>query len=309
VSKFEKVVIVSTGPSWRIDGLNQAARRTGIDIDIPSQRQWTTEEVEAFRGTDNNNSNSSSKSRIGPGQAQCWLGHLNVLHTMLAQGWATALVMEDDMDWDVSIKQQLEQLAPLIRTVFPSGGDDGNMNRPPRPNSPYGDGWDLLWLGHCGELVPSTGVRSLIDSTLPTSALYRETYGDYSYFPPQLRMVYKTHSPLCTYAYALTSHAAMTIYQRVRAANHRIITTDLREWCQSGILRCVSVNPELFHHHKKAGKPSSQVAQVEGWSELAAEEKVDFTANIRHSARCNSAVEGELVTCQDEFMGPVQEHH
>lgn len=298
--QFEKVVVVSTGQSWRIEGLAEAAKLSGIELEIPSQRQWTTDEVDRFRRYQA----SGGKDTIGPGQAQCWLGHLNVLHAALARKWATVLVMEDDVDWDIAIKEQLEKLAPLIRSVSEAAWplvDGGSLSS--RHASPYGDVWDVLWLGHCGDNVPATGVLSLIDETLPTTALYRETYGDYSYFPPQLRMIYATHSPLCTYSYAVTASAAMKIYQRARGGMDRIITTELREWCQRGVLRCVTVNPELFHHHKKAGQPSSQVAAVEGWAELAAPEKVDFTANIRYSARCNTASK-ELVSCQSEFRGP-----
>ncbi|KAM0809255.1 putative Glycosyltransferase family 25 protein [Seiridium cardinale] len=286
---FEKVLVVSTNPSWRIEGLRAAANRTGIHFEVPQQPKWSTSEVDLFRGV----GLEDRKSEIGPGQAQCWLGHLNVIHDMLVQNWSTALIMEDDNDWDIMIKQQLSMVAPMIRRLT---GSMGSVT-----DSPYGDTWDLLWLGHCGDDVPATGsIVSQIDQTLPDSALYRQVYGEYGYISPQLRMVHRTNIPTCTYAYALTSRAALKIYTLTHSGSDRIITVDLREWCARGVLRCVIVNPELFHHHKKAGELSSEIAVIEGWDEIAGPEKFDYTANIRYSARCNSN-SGELVTCQDEW--------
>lgn len=55
--------------------------------------------------------------------------------------------MEDDMDWDVRLKPQLERIAQGARALLSSASN---------PNSPYGDDWDLMWLGHCGEVFPET---------------------------------------------------------------------------------------------------------------------------------------------------------
>jgi hypothetical protein len=53
----------------------------------------------------------------------------------------TALIIEDDADWDVLLKSQLVELA--CGTRYLQGATE-----PTR--SPYGDDWDLLWVGHCG---------------------------------------------------------------------------------------------------------------------------------------------------------------
>ena len=206
--------------------------------------------------------------------------------------WATALILEDDVDWDVAIKEQITLLTPLIRQITNSSEADSRR-------SPYGDSWDLLWLGHCGETTPSSGVLSVMDYTLPESALYRQVYGQYIYRSPQLRTIQRPVWPICPFAYAVTAEAALKIYGLASGGMDRIITMDLRDWCRSGVLRCASVNPELFHHHKEAGQRSSEIAKVEGWEDQSAPETVSFTANIRYSARCNARSE-TLVSCQEE---------
>jgi hypothetical protein len=86
--------------------------------------------------------------------------------------------MEDDVDWDVRIREQLHDFALSSRALIqPLQGRPGKSKYadPTYPNpmegspkklpdmdfyrlpttinpsdSPYGDGWDVLWLGHCG---------------------------------------------------------------------------------------------------------------------------------------------------------------
>ena len=51
----------------------------------------------------------------------------------------TAMIIEDDVDWDVAIKERL----PLISDAV------GNFSRvDPSDPAPYGRSWDILWLGH-----------------------------------------------------------------------------------------------------------------------------------------------------------------
>ncbi len=101
------------------------------------------------------------------------------------------------------------------------------------------------------------------------------------------------------YAYAVTVEGALKMYQEMVGGARDIITVYLRAWCESGLLRCVTVFPELFHHHKKAGEIASEIAVQEGWDDLAAPVAHGYTANIRYSARCNSK-SLSAVQCQEE---------
>jgi hypothetical protein len=289
--------VVTTGTSWRLSGLHTAATFTGLNLTAPKQPDWTEEEVNVFRRKKKTPSASSARREevygIGPGQARCWLGHLNALRNVIANGWATALIMEDDADWDIKIKEQMKLVAPMIKEL---------TNATRSSNSPYGDSWDLLWLGHAGDPIDfkDGNYVATMDQTLPESTIYRHVYGGRSYFPPQLRVVHYSIAPLCTFAYAVTQAAALKMYALSRGGQDRIITMNMRKWCTQGTLRCVTVNPELFHHHKKAGEVASQIAIVEGWDGRAAPAELTYTANIRYSARCNSNSTA-LVTCQSEW--------
>ena len=287
-------MIVSTGPSWRIDGLVDAAQFTGLEVEIAQQPNWSSAVVDQFRGY----VDAQSPPSIGPGQARCWLGHLNALEYVVQNDWASALILEDDVDWDVAIKRQTALVSPHIHRVTNSTSRGTLL--------PYGNNWDLLWLGHCGDTIPRVGVVKLFDETLPDTSTYRENNGRLTRLTaqPKTRMVHLSHGPACTYAYAVTKSAARKIVHYAKDGMKNIITVDLRKWCQAGFLTCVTVNPELFHHHKKSGMMTSEVAAAEGWQELTQPPMLDYTANIRYSARCNSHSE-VVVSCQDEFKGPI----
>jgi hypothetical protein len=48
---------------------------------------------------------------------------MNILQKMVATGMGSALIMEDDTDWDIRIKPQLESFARASRLLLQPGGD------------------------------------------------------------------------------------------------------------------------------------------------------------------------------------------
>lgn len=103
---------------------------------------------------------------------------------IVEQNLTSALILENDVDWDIRLKQQLRSFAlgahlllqPLTGTTStfldptypaPRSPDDKPTNFDvadftaartvtPPTTSPYGDvhRWDVLWLGHCGTRFP-----------------------------------------------------------------------------------------------------------------------------------------------------------
>lgn len=99
---------------------------------------------------------------------------------------STALILEDDADWDVRIREQLQDFALSARALtqplsenpssyadntfpVPQGPDalpaadllfDNLPSTIPPKHSPYGDNWDVLWVGHCGMRMPSKSVAN-----------------------------------------------------------------------------------------------------------------------------------------------------
>jgi len=118
--------------------------------------------------------------------------------------------MEDDADWDVRIKSQLQVFAQASRaftqptgskpptTLAETYGSRGDGRSPPDvavdqlPSAkgsgpkitPYGDDWDVLWLGHCGtELPKGPAAADGVDDGQARHA------ADQSFRPPLLRVI------------------------------------------------------------------------------------------------------------------------
>ncbi|KAF7542521.1 hypothetical protein G7046_g10157 [Stylonectria norvegica] len=115
----------------------------------------------------------------GP-QAGSWRAHMNAIQEIVRRNLTSALILEDDTDWDIRLKHQLHDFAlsshallqPLVEPpnlyadpTYPEPSKDSPGVTPdipfhhlpftvPPSTSPYGDKWDLLWLGHRGMHFP-----------------------------------------------------------------------------------------------------------------------------------------------------------
>ncbi|KAB2574511.1 hypothetical protein BFW01_g4157 [Lasiodiplodia theobromae] len=134
---FDAILAVSPRETWRSAGLQAAARRTNLSITIPAQRPPTDAEVAAFVAR-------NPSHILNDGSAKAWLGHLQVMQA--ARNYSSALIMEDDADWDVRIHEQAALVAEAVRNL--------TVPRTETREWPWGEDWDVLWLGHCGERLP-----------------------------------------------------------------------------------------------------------------------------------------------------------
>ncbi|KAF2140321.1 glycosyltransferase family 25 protein [Aplosporella prunicola CBS 121167] len=278
---FGAVLAVSRAASPRRHHLLFAANLTGIDITIPDQPVWSDRQVAAFR---------AHNSTITRGSALAWMGHLNALqwYPFLRSGLETAIILEDDVDWDIHLRtRQVPLVSENLQALLAS-------------NSTYWsdlDRWEILYLGHCGDFFNSdkfdrTAHRIFADDTmLPHDRLHGATPEFLSSLGLQdgERVIHRSQWPLCTFGYAVT-----------RASAHRIVTDfaarepeggcqafDVRllEACRDQEWQCYTANPELFHHVMAP----SEIAEVnEGITPGKAAKKLADTPNIACSARSDS---------------------
>lgn len=213
----------------------------------------------------------------------------------------SALIMEDDADWDVRIKTQAQGFAlvsqaylqPLQRdpsqsssTLYSHPHPDENpvidlhsapATLPPR-TSPYGDDWDVLWLGHVGSHLPTEPITSAADppsfltlfapddSVASPRHLKRHPFASEpdvfaSAFPPHTRVVHAARGTAGIQAYAVSQRGARKLLHRFGleefTASYDLM---LRDWCD-GVGReegvdgpvCVATQPPLFSQWYSSG--------------------------------------------------------
>ncbi|KAK7999600.1 glycosyltransferase family 25 protein [Apiospora arundinis] len=227
-----------------------------------------------------------------------WRSHMNVVRSIIEQNLESALIMEDDMDWDVRLLPQLEKAAQGTRTLLQSGSN---------PHSPYGDDWDVLWLGHCGEIfsetLPENEGKPLYpkfliknDETVPP---FGKVTGlvDFKAYPEFTRFIHTTGAPICSFAYALSRRGAQKVLFDLsvdRLDGH--FDNALGTLCRNGASRlgdptglnakCLTITPPLFFHHRPKGRVDleSDINDVGGDGQVR---EKGTTENIVWSARNN----------------------
>jgi hypothetical protein len=171
----------------------------------------------------------------------------------------TAMVMEDDVDWDVMIKAQMTEVARGTRYI---------QKAPASAHSPYGDHWDLLMTGHCGMWNrPSEDQDYWVIEDDPTVLPTEQR--DYSRKPNltpralsgnRTRIIMSPYHFSCFGSYAISlSGAARAIYDQAVLPNARPIDTGFGGICKRreyGRSTCLGTYPMITGIHHQAGNRS-----------------------------------------------------
>lgn len=100
-TQFDSILALSKGgsKSWRVQGLQAAAKLSGLQVIVPPQPTWLPEMVDAFAAL-----SPEGVPKPEPGSAAAWLAHIDLLKYVLQSELNSALIVEDDVDWDINIK-------------------------------------------------------------------------------------------------------------------------------------------------------------------------------------------------------------
>lgn len=188
-----------------------------------------------------------------------------IYYRVVEEGWNTALILEDDADWDVNIKSQMQQFANRSRTLGNARHDPSDWITSDTPtNNPYGEEWDILWLGPC-----------LNPPGPPDSQIFPGEDGQ------QAHWVYYAPGYLeCTWGYAITQKSARKLLGWLLDVSAPVDVA-MSQYCEYN--PCIVVWPELIGSYRPAGgnakgsdnRPDSEQGEVleKGW-----------TRNVVHSA-------------------------
>ncbi|KAI0005204.1 glycosyltransferase family 25 protein [Xylariaceae sp. FL0662B] len=302
---FEKIFVVGLPErSDKRDAISLTSALTGFHVEwVDGVRGETIPDKAVPFGTD--------RKKLWETNLGSWRGHMNAVRRIVDDGLDSALIMEDDMDWDVRLKPQLELVAQGARALLPSASD---------PNSPYGDDWDIIWLGHCGEVFPETldenkekpaddrGIQYMSrkfvierDLTVPPKDKVTGLV-DFKNNKEHTRWVHITGAPICTFAYALSQRGARKVLFDL-SVDHLTGPFDnaLAGLCRRAVstwgmeeeaandrgldAKCISVTPPVFFHHKAKGLVGGD-SDIQTVQDGQVREK-GTTENIVWSARNN----------------------
>lgn len=236
-------------------------------------------------------------------QKGSWRAHINAISRVVEQGWTSALIIEDDIDWDVRLKSQLQDFAIASHHLLSTGSHnrllklkDVRTDSVP-VQSPYGENWDVLWLGHCGMDLPTESDATVIvhenDQSVPETRHQKSwdvhATSPLADYPQHSRAVAEQRQGTCSLAYAVSQQGARNLLLSLGLRRFDMaFDLMLREWCQGtnghDKHMCIGVLPQLFDHHRRVGpnEIDSDISPPNGQYRDKA-----YTLNIRWSVRLN----------------------
>lgn len=232
---FANIYAITTNTTWRVQGLKAAANVTHIDVELFHPRQVPEEEVQKFR-------TSVESHEIGRGKALAWLAHLDMIQHIIDEGLETALIVEDDVDWDVYLREQMFH----VSRAFGSRQAILEGNKDPTATSadaayPYGMKWDLLWIGHNFDDMNGLEDREQYmwhDTTVPEEKQYVGITPWFSRIPPSHRALWVVlPDDELRFADAVTGSGPMDLSRPMRTRSRPMepgsLSKPLRRWATS----------------------------------------------------------------------------
>jgi len=161
---------------------------------------------------------------------------------------STALIMESDGDWDMRIKDIMPKFATGVKNIIDWPFEAPHHTQDPRI-TPYGDSWDVLWMGHCGSSHDGN-IRKYTFNDTSAPPLDREWINDsglqWNQRPPGTRSVYQFGRTTCSTAYAISLEGAKKLVVYFRTGNMNL-DIRLSEVCTQEVdMTCMSVWPQII---------------------------------------------------------------
>lgn len=209
--------------------------------------------------------------------------HANIWRKMILEDITTALILEDDADWNINIKYQMANLQRSLATLIPSERDDNAATS--KKNSSLD--WDILRLGYCydhpmtetnhppginGQQLPYISYPDvglpLENQCWPEQDAVMKAYNA----PLKLgqsprysgrRIVSRSNVPVCLHAYALSKQGAFKLlfnhnHQGLPISNDIAFLTATR----NGFMKSYSVIPTLFTQFQASRGRDSDIEEI-----------------------------------------------
>ncbi|KAK9426084.1 hypothetical protein SUNI508_12628 [Seiridium unicorne] len=224
-----------------------------------------------------------------------WRGHLNAIHEIVRRNLTSALILEDDADWDIRIKDQMRDFALASQALTqPLQGSkkyaDPSYPRPQEKQlemvrnmpfdhlpstqaptiSPYGDNWNALWVGHCGMHFPWSKLtpRARViheDDTVPQQQYIEGAPDLKAQYPNHTRVYHHVQEGICSLGYAVTQTGARQLLYEAGLKPFNVAYDILLLWFCDGAEKegrsyhdCLTMQPSLFQHHRPAGSKAAE---------------------------------------------------
>ncbi|CAG8700481.1 17873_t:CDS:2, partial [Gigaspora rosea] len=170
-------------------------------------------------------------SELIPSVKAHYVTHYNIYKSIIDRGYGSALILEDDIDLELSI-------STIITDVHKSLPKD----------------WELLYLGHCNNLEGKSS-KPIIVNKVDMNSPYK---------------LFKSEKPYCTYAYAVSRAGAYKLVEALRNPTKYPIDQEFVNLIQTKKVNSYTLIPPLVVHWHPSSESPTDISPVDQTSDFYA---------------------------------------
>lgn len=204
---FEKIYLINL-PSRtdRLDWMTLLASLTNVEL---THQDGVNGSLIAEK------SKPAGSHNLSPARMGCWRSHADVWQRMITENITSAIILEDDADWDVDVHNIFERLSRQMRRT--------KLRKAPptaweEQHAPYGLDWDMLYIGSCWDIPNKDNRPNYEVYDDPSGPNKKEMSGAFSSEltdwgvhladDTRVRLLAPTWYTVCTVGYAVTLKGA-----------------------------------------------------------------------------------------------------
>ncbi|KAK9327851.1 hypothetical protein V1520DRAFT_23527 [Lipomyces starkeyi] len=271
----------------RQDAMNLAASMSGLKLRLINGVDGGSISLKAI--PDNN----ANKWTLRLSELGCWRAHADAWRYVIDSNIETALIIEDDIDWDKNVHQIFQDLSSqmqnsTLRLVPPTDRE--------QTGAPYGLDWDVLIMGQCYDAAHPKRldlVHVYDDPNVPSRKDTEEVFlkqmeslGVRGNDVGKKRLLSPAYGPICTMGYAITRRGAQRLLLNLSYLSLRgPVDMDMMWTLQEGKLRGYSITPPLFTAWRVGGQKDSDNKHDPNLPMSGKGNSGGWSNNIKSSAR------------------------
>ncbi|KAK2053610.1 family 25 glycosyltransferase [Colletotrichum caudatum] len=182
---------------------------------------------------------------LSGGEKGCWRSHANAWRSMLRANLETVLIMEDDVTWDINVKEVMRLASSNLAVVLNATrmldiGQSQYKTGKAIFDPWYSHQWDLVTFGQCGDGDGWKSERVIYDDSY-TSGEKSEHFG--VGLEGGRRMVRRAGGMTCTGAYAVSARGAAKLLLRSNFDLNLPVDVIMNDMIIKGQLQAYSIWP------------------------------------------------------------------